>query len=341
MFSTLRNAFLFTCAIGSTAPLVADQVRIHDPVIARENGVYYLYGTGHGIPFYSSEDLVHWKRRGRIFEEPPSWAEDVAPGNNGSLWAPDVIQRGDDVYLYFSVSVGGKITSAIGVTSGMTLDPESPDYAWSVPRKVIQSVPNRDLFNAIDPNIIVDDSDTAWMNFGSFWSGLKLVKLNESWTAPADPPVWHALAKRERSVLVDDEEPEPAAIEAPFIFKKNDEYYLFLSWDYCCRGADSTYKIVVGRADDFRGPYLDRDGKSLLKGGGTVILEGTPDWPGTGHCSVYTFDDTDYLVFHAYEAADDGRSKLKIAEIEWDTDGWPVVDPEILDTYQSVLVENH
>ena len=55
------------------------------------------------------------------------------------------------------------------------------------------------------------------------------------------------------------------------------------------------------------------------------MLEGDKNWFGVGHNSVYTFDNTDYLVFHGYDAADRGRSKLQIEKLGWDSDGWPVV----------------
>ena len=77
----------------------------------------------------------------------------------------------------------------------------------------------------------------------------------------------------------------------------------------------------------------------MNEGGGTIILKGNEDWYGLGHNSAYTFDGKDYLVFHAYEAADEGLQKLKIAEIEWTEDGWPEIDPAVLDEYQSVLIE--
>ena len=35
------------------------------------------------------------------------------------------------------------------------------------------------------------------------------------------------------------------AIEAPFIMKHGDYYYLFVSWDYCCRGIKSNYRVAV------------------------------------------------------------------------------------------------
>jgi arabinan endo-1,5-alpha-L-arabinosidase len=82
---------------------------------------------------------------------------------------------------------------------------------------------------------------------------------------------------------------------------------------------------------------LDKEGRNLATGGGTLLLGGNSAWPGLGHNSTYTFDGKDYLVFHAYEAADNGLQKLKIAELTWDADQWPVVDANALQTYTSVL----
>ena len=64
------------------------------------------------------------------------------------------------------------------------------------------------------------------------------------------------------------------AIEAPFIFKHGGYYYLFVSWDYCCRGAKSNYRVAVGRSKTVDGPYLDRTGKDMANGGGTLFMGG-------------------------------------------------------------------
>lgn len=315
----------------------AGQVSIHDPVMARQDGTYYLFSTGPGITFYSSTDLKTWRLRGRVFPADPAWAKQVSPNFNGHIWAPDISRHDGKYYLFYSVSAFGKNTSAIGVTVNPTLDPDSPAYHWEDQGIVVRSFPNRDLWNAIDPNVVVDAEGTAWLAFGSFWSGVKLTKLAPDWKALAEPQEWHAIAKRERSVLVDDTQAGPAEIEAPFIFHKGGYYYLFVSWGLCCRGQDSTYKLAVGRARDVRGPYLDRNGKDLAEGGGSLLLAGNADWPGLGHNSAYTFDGKDYLVFHAYETADHGLQKLKIAELKWDDGLWPVVDPAVLKDYTSNL----
>jgi arabinan endo-1,5-alpha-L-arabinosidase len=57
------------------------------------------------------------------------------------------------------------------------------------------------------------------------------------------------------------------------------------------------------------------------------VLEGDKDWFGVGHNGAYTFDGKDYLIFHGYDAHDKGKSKLRIEEMQWDKEGWPVVTP--------------
>ncbi len=331
----MRSKITALFALGLLAFAEAKQVSIHDPVMAKEGDIYYLFSTGPGITFYSSKDLKTWERRGRVFPGDPSWAREVAPTFNGHIWAPDIVERGGKFYLYYSVSAFGKNTSAIGVTVNRTLDPESPDYRWEDKGIVLQSVPNRDLWNAIDPAVVFDERGTPWMGFGSFWGGLKLVKLADDLVSIAEPQEWHTLAKRERSWTTDDADAGAAEIEAPFIYRKGKYYYLFVSWDKCCRGAESTYKMVVGRSKDVTGPYVDRAGKSMAEGGGTLLLKGDANWAGVGHNSVYAFGGKDWLVFHAYENADEGRQKLKIAELTWDEHGWPVVEAGVLGGYVS------
>jgi arabinan endo-1,5-alpha-L-arabinosidase len=338
--STFARTALFGFMLAGSLHLAqAKQVSIHDPVMAKEGSTYYLYSTGPGITFYSSQDMKTWKLAGRVFPGEPVWAKSVAKSFNGHIWAPDITLHNGKYYLYYSVSAFAKNTSAIGLTINKTLNPASPDYKWEDQGIVLESVPNRDLWNAIDPNIIVDEKGTPWMSFGSFWGGLKLVKLDASWTKLAEPQEWYTIAKRQRPAFIDDRDPGPAELEAPFIYKKGDFYYLFVSWDKCCRGKDSTYKMMVGRSNDVRGPYLDKDGKNLAEGGGSLLLAGTEKWAGLGHNSVYNFDGKDYLVFHAYETADNGLQKLKIAELFWDQTGWPAVNPNVLDDYLSEQVK--
>jgi arabinan endo-1,5-alpha-L-arabinosidase len=332
-----RRALLSATLLLTPAQAVHAQhidIRVHDPVMIRQDGTYYLFHTGNGISVWSSKDMRQWKDEPPVFATAPAWANDVVPNFRGSMWAPDIHERNGTYYLYYSVSAFGRNTSAIGVATNRTLQRSDPAFGWKDHGMVVRSVPGRDLWNAIDPNVVVDSAGTPWLAFGSFWNGMKLVKLAASMTAVAQPEEWYTIAARPRAWTANDRSAgsgltgETNAIEAPFIFRKNGYYYLFVSWDVCCRNAQSTYKVMVGRSDKVTGPYLDKDGKDLRLGGGSIVVAGNAAWPGVGHSSTYTFDGTDYLVFHGYQVADNGRSKLWIQKIRWDENGWPVVTLE-------------
>lgn len=300
------------------------QIFVHDPVIAQENDSYHLFCTGLGITAWSSPDMKNWTKEGPVFKETPEWVNENIPNFAGHMWAPDIIFQNNQYYLYYSVSSFGKNTSAIGVASNKTLDPTSPDFKWVDHGKVIQSVPEKDDWNAIDPAIAYDENGEPWMSFGSFWSGLKLVKMDQDLLRIAQPEEWYAIAKRKRNFETDNSAGD-AAIEAPFIFKKNGYYYLFVSFGYCCKGAESTYKIMLGRSKSITGPYYDKEGKALNAGGGSLLLKGDDDWYAVGHNAAYTFNDKDYLVCHGYDVHDNARQKLIIKEITWDNNDWPLL----------------
>ncbi|MEC7772171.1 MAG: arabinan endo-1,5-alpha-L-arabinosidase [Bacteroidota bacterium] len=311
---------LTTLSWSQQAPVV------HDPVVIEESGSYHLFCTGKGISHFTSTDLQNWEMGQPVFGEKPNWTDNVVPNFENHIWAPDVIEHNGQYYLYYSVSAFAKNTSAIGVATTKSLDTSNPDYGWADHGIVVQSHPNRDMWNAIDPNIVFDENNTPWMAFGSFWDGLKMVKLDDSLLKIAEPQEWYTIARRERSFDLADINPGDAALEAPFIFKKDDYYYLFLSWDLCCRGENSTYKVVVGRSTSVTGPYLDANGKDLAGGGGTLVIQGNKNWYGVGHNSAYSFNGKDYFFSHAYDAKDNGRPKLVTKKIEW-VNGWPKVKP--------------
>ena len=312
---------------GPTQPPPARDITsppVHDPVIIRQDSTYYVFCTGHGIAVWSSTDRIHWTAQAPVFATPPAWTTATIPGFTGHFWAPDISCRDGKYFLYYAVSAFGKNTSCIGLAVNKTLDPHSAGFKWEDQGKVIQSVPGRDMWNAIDPNLVLDDNGAPWLTFGSFWNGIKLVRLNPDGHAPAEPQQWFTIASRPRNPVLPDSVAGDAAIEAPFIFKKDKYFYLFVSFDYCCRGEKSTYKMMVGRAEKIQGPYLDRDGIPMTLGGGSLVLEGDKNWNGVGHNAVASFGDGDFLVFHGYDANDKGRSRLRIERLIW-PNGWPVV----------------
>jgi arabinan endo-1,5-alpha-L-arabinosidase len=331
----MRNTSVcFLAAVLTTATLPAlaagqyVDIRVHDPVMIQADGKYYLFATGRGVDVWSSSDLEDWQREPPVFEAVPDWATDILPPGRNSIWAPDIAYHDGKYHLYYSVSRFGSNRSAIGHATNVTLDRSNPQFRWVDHGPVVRSIPGRDMWNAIDPNLSLDDDGTPWLVFGSFWSGMKLVRLTPDLNAPALPQTWHTVAARARYWKLDERSAgneTNGSIEAPFIFRKNGWYYLFVSWGACCRGPASTYKVVVGRSRAITGPYLDREGEDMRFGGGTIVVKGDSTWAGVGHNAAYTFNGTDYLVFHGYALFDEGRSKLWIKEIDWDDEGWPRV----------------
>ncbi|MCX7711716.1 MAG: arabinan endo-1,5-alpha-L-arabinosidase [Clostridia bacterium] len=287
---------------------------LHDPVIARQENKWYIFYTGNGIKTKQSEDGANWKDTGSVFNVNPAWFKEYVPTARESIWAPDISFYKGEYYLYYSVSAFGKNTSVIGLATNKTLNPDDPEYEWKDKGAVIQSKETDD-YNCIDPNLIVDGKGQPWLSFGSFWSGIKLVKLNPATMKPdAGAPVV-SIASR----------PGNTAIEAPFIIYRDGYYYQFVSFDFCCKKTDSNYKIMVGRSKKVEGPYLDKDGKSMLEGGGTLVDAGDDRWKGPGHCAVYQSGNTAVLLNHAYDAQNDGMATLQIRPLYFDKDGWPSI----------------
>ena len=310
------------------APVVVDTPFVHDPVMAYEDGVYYLYCTGHGITQMTSTDRQHWtlSREGVLPNgKIPVWTHDSVPGFETHIWAPDVVKYRGKWYMGYSCSTFGKNTSAIGLLSNKCL---SDKDGWKDEGCIVASRGNRDNWNAIDPNFIIDEKGKPWMTWGSFWDGIQLIPLDKT-MHPKKGAKPQTIARR-HAVGDASAEPNPTskfagtnAIEAPFIMRHGGYYYLFVSWDYCCRGIKSNYRVAVGRSKKVAGPYLDRDGKPMLEGGGTLLLEGDKkEYEALGHCSAYHFPDGDVFFCHGYSVAKNGASILVQKRIEWTEDGW-------------------
>jgi arabinan endo-1,5-alpha-L-arabinosidase len=288
---------------------------VHDPAIARTATGWYVFSTGiedpsgahpGGVLLRSSSDGRHWRLRDTL--PVPGWVMEAVPGVR-NIWAPDVSWHDGLWYLYYAASTFGSNNSVIGLMTSATLDPSSPGYHWTDRGLVIRSRTG-DTVNAIDPNLTVDRSGGAWLAYGSFWSGITMVRVE----LPSGKPLE---ANPVRYPLVDRHTP-PNAVEAPFIIRHGDWYYLFASFDFCCQGVNSTYRTVVGRSRSITGPYLDRTGRSMLAGGGSPFLDARGSMRGPGGASVTGRT----LAFHYYDAADNGAPHLGLADLVF-RGGWP------------------
>ena len=320
-------------------PFVTNEPMVHDPVMAFEDSTYHLFCTGIGIQQMTSHDRKTWT----VNPEPlmtviPKWTHDSVPGFHAHVWAPDVIRWHNRWWLAYSCSTFGKNGSAIGLLSTRSLT----DAIWMDEGCIVASREGRDNWNAIDPCFVIDDDDQPWLVWGSFWDGIQLCRLDTTMHVAAGE-VPRTIARRynltdkdaKASLPINPNPPKnptsdyagPNAIEAPFVFRHDGWYYLFVSWDYCCQGSKSNYRVAVGRSRSVAGPYLDRNGIDMRYGGGTLFLEGDrQQYEAAGHCAAYHFDGEDVFICHGYSIAHQGASILVQRPIHWTADGWPTLE---------------
>lgn len=270
---------------------------IHDPSTIMEcDGKYYTFGTGGGGLI--SEDGWTWNGGG------------VRPGGGA---APDAIKIGDRYLIAYSATGGGLGGGHAGRVLTMwnkTLDPNSPDFAYTEPIEVAHSLDDEDC-DAIDAGLLLDPTTgRLWLTYGTYFGFIRIVEL--------DPKTGRR---------VEGNEPVNIAIdcEATDLMYRNGWYYLLGTHGTCCDGPNSTYNIVVGRSRNVTGPYLDNMGRDMLKGGGKMVIAAGDRKTGPGHFGRYIEDDgVEKMSFH-YEADFDqgGRSVLAIRPLLWKND-WPV-----------------
>lgn len=322
----------------STVPAKADyevltgNYGVHDPVMARQGDTYYVFCTGDNIPFKKSTDMHYWWYPDHhVFPSgPPDWTWEEVPDFDGNIWAPDISYFNGKYHLYYSISSFGSNHSCIGLATNTTLDPDDPNYEWVDSGGPVVRSYSYNSYNAIDPALFIDDSGpetTYWLSFGSFWSGIKMRRIDPDTGYPlSSDPTLYSIANRYYG-----------AIEAPFIVYRNGYYYLFVSFDYCCRGVDSTYNVRFGRATSVTGTYYDRDGVSMMSAGGTQLTWPDDDWKGPGHNAVFLDNDGRYwLVHHAYPVPYGWPSYMRIHELFWTPDGWPsLTEPNCADVHDA------
>jgi len=289
-------------------------VGVHDPSpIVKCKDQYWTFITGQNTPSFHSSDLITWTPGPRANATPPPWVRQAVPLNRGTdFWAPDVIKVAGRYMLFFAVSSFGKNTSAIGIASNPTLDPSDASFHWKDEGIAVQSKESDD-FNALDPSSLLDTDGKLWLAFGSFWSGIKLIQL--------DPATGHRITPDSPMYSLAHWD----SIEAPYLYHHNQYYYLFASMGLCCRGVNSTYHTVVGRATQITGPYLDKAGRDMLLGGGSIVVDTDGPLIGPGQTGILEDAGKFWFSCHFYDGTARGASKLSIRPLTWSADGWPVV----------------
>lgn len=293
----LGAAALFTMFLAGTAMAQIGKPFIHDPSTIMEcDGKYYTFGTGRG---------------GLISEDGWTWNGGAERPGGGA--APDAIKIGDRYLVVYGSTgggLGGGHDGKINTMWNKTLDPKSPDFKFTEPIVVAQSV-NMEDNDAIDPGLLLDPNDgRLWCSYGTYFGFIRLVEL--------DPKTGERVKGNEAINIAID-------CEATELEYRDGWYYLLGTHGTCCDGANSTYNIVVGRSQKVTGPYLDNMGRDMLRGGGKMVIAAGERLIGPGHFGrVIVEEGVEKMSCH-YEADlnQGGRSVLGIRPLLW-KNGWPV-----------------
>ncbi|WP_341937961.1 arabinan endo-1,5-alpha-L-arabinosidase [Marinimicrobium sp. C2-29] len=302
-------ALLSAAATSVSAIELTGVTNAHDPsALVKDGDTYFYFTTGTGIWYNTSTNLTHWGNSDTVFApgEYPSWIAEEVPENSGNdFWAPDAIKMGDYYYVYYSVSTFGSHQSAIGVVrSPSLLNPE-----WEDLGPVVTSSDEgnyQTTVNAIDPALIEDEDGRVYMSYGSWFGGLALVEI--------DPATGMRLNPEEDPVKIFGGGHD--SIEAPYIIREGDYYYLYYNYGTCCAGLDSTYEIRVTWSENIEGPY-SADGYTILE-------NDTGDrYVGPGHIGLLREGSCEYVTTHYYDRQSDGFPRVDLLALGYDSSDMP------------------
>jgi arabinan endo-1,5-alpha-L-arabinosidase len=286
---------------------MSGELELFDPSAIFDGERYWVVSTGEGMPVRVSSDLEEFERLGDAVEGLPAWAAEHVP-KAGHFWSPDVAYFGGRYHLYYALAGGDGHRACIGHASSAKLGTVG---TWTDDGAPLICTEADSEWFAIDPSVLVDDDGKSWLLLGSSGTGLKLLELDAAGAPTEAPPV--SVAAR----------PDGGVLQASAITRRGDYYYVFGSFDSCCRGADSDRSIRFGRSSELLGPYVDRDGVPLLEGGGSVLLESAARWRGPGSNDVLHQGERSYSFYFAYDADNGGRTSLRLSTLTWDEEGWP------------------
>jgi arabinan endo-1,5-alpha-L-arabinosidase len=293
-----------------------------DPDVLRIDGTFYAYGTYHPwrpgvgpdrelVPVLRSPNLVDWEFVGPAFAEKPPWSR------YRGLWAPGVGRLDGQILLYYSDADFRADNPGIGVATAP--EPTGPFE----PRGGLFRAAGIGVPNSIDPTLF-EDARSPYLFWGSK-RGIYGVELAADGLSTAAAEDGASPAGQKFRIAGD-------GVEAPYLVERDGSYYFFGSRGTCCRGARSSYHVVVGRSESLRGPYRNRAGGRLTDEGatGTTILAGGDRFSGPGHCAVVRDGNGGWwMLYHAYVRGkgwveDTPRRVLLLDRVRW-RDGWPVV----------------
>lgn len=313
-------------------------VYLHDPSAVHEiNGYLTVYASGedgNGLLFkYVKPGKKQWSSGLPVFPQgdKPEWTKEIQIWNpTGEFDAPD-LPRSDIMYYTVFDETEEQIQDAIG--RAVAVGDNLLTWKWEDDGVVLRSKGEGKHPRAMDPCVFEDFEENTWMVFGSYAGGIYITQLDTQTGKLLQHPedVWCSSDETDypdRFIHLADYggDLDENAIEAPYIYKHDGYYYLFVNWDQMGQGAQSTYNIRVGRSESPTGPYLDKTGRDMANGGGTLFLEGKRRFLAPGHAAIFEYlkkGKSNYIfTFHYYDKKNECKPTLGARKLTWKK-GWP------------------
>ncbi|MFP4282059.1 MAG: glycoside hydrolase family 43 protein [Opitutales bacterium] len=350
-------------------PVHSRNASVHDPSVIKVGERYYVFGS-HGASAWT-EDLMNWTQvafnvnsgNPRHFANFQSdLSELVSWTNANTLWAPDVIQLDDGrFYYYYCVWTDYQgYRSYMGLAVADTV--EGPyTHVTELMRGgtgVSGFNPSVDP-NTIDPTLVREPDGSLWMVYGSYSGGIFILEMD-----PTDGTIKPGQSEWGTHLWGG----QHGRIEGPYIIYNAETEYYYLFNSYYGLGANDGYNIRVARSRSITGPYLDSEGTDMatVRGNDATIANSAVKLMGgyrfvsqddeadgsslgylaPGHNSaLYDAELDKYLLFfHTRFAGRGEQHEVRIHQIYFNEDGWPVIAPqryagETLRSYRDDLLE--
>ena len=300
MIRKILFIFLILMITGSTTaqnPIIRDQFTA-DPSARVFDGRIYLYpshdilaGEGRGRPgwfcmedyhVFSSPNLTDWTDHGAIVSQNKvDWVD----SSSYSMWAPDCIEKNGKYYFYFPArSKSGQPRWGMAIGVAVSDNPYGPFQPQTEP---IEGVVG------IDPNVFIDKDGQAYL----YWAlrHIFVARLNDN------------MLELDSEPLIIENLPDKGLKEGPFLFRRNDIYYLTYP-----HVEDTTERLEYAISDHPMGPFQVT---------GVIMDELPACW--TNHQSIIEFNNQWFLFYHGSDLSPrfDKNRSTRIDSLFFNEDG--------------------
>lgn len=251
--STFAALMLGATAAFAQMPIIQTQYTA-DPAPYVYNDTVFLYTThdeddADGFKMkdwllYTSTDMVNWTNHGAVasLRSFNQWYHK----DNGA-WAEQVISRNGKFYMYCPIHGNGIGVLVSDSPYGPFIDPIGKPLVWQ-----------REHWDDIDPTVWIDDNGQAYMYWGN--PNLYSVKLNEDMISTSGEIVKHP--------HIEDYQ------EGPWLWKRNDNYYLAFASTCCPEGIGYAMSKSIEGPWEYKGHIMNHTPKTRGNHPGIINYKG-------------------------------------------------------------------